>query len=803
MSLGNNDNGSKTQRSRKPRVLFINRSYWPDAEATGQLLTELCEDLADEFDVTVLAGQPNQNPDGQPFQASGLDRRNGVSIRRVAHTRFSKRSFAGKAANLLSYWFMAAFAALRLPRPDMVIVETDPPILCVLGAFLRHWYGCRLVVYLQDIYPDVAVAVGKLPRGPLTAALRRLFFGIYRRADRVIVLSEEMRSLLITSGVGAARIACIPNWTDTQLVKPVREENRFRAEHQQPGKFVVMYSGNVGLCQRLEDVIAAAAILRDRSEIQFLIVGEGALKSQLQRTVRDERLANVTFLSYQPKSRLGESLSAADLHIVPVDPRVTRYLMPSKLYGVLASETPLVAVAPAESDLAKIARDNRCGLVVPPGEPQALADAITWCVANRHESTEMGRRGRELAVAQYDRRLVTQRIANLLDALVGRPITARDTIDHQAATVGRAPLPATIARTPSPATPRRRMPSTTFVKSRRIVVTGGAGFLGRPVCQALEKFGPADIVVPRSADYDLRRRDDILRLLDDAKPQIIVHLAAVVGGIGANRANPGRFFYDNAMMGIQLMEEARLAGVEKFVALATVCSYPKHTPVPFREDDLWAGYPEETNAPYGLAKKMLLVQAQAYRQQYGFNAITLLPVNLYGPRDNFDPASSHVIPALIRKIIEARDAAAPFVEVWGTGNASREFLYVRDAAAAIALATEHYNSPDPVNLGSRQETTIRDLAHLISDLCAYRGQLRFDVNQPDGQPRRCLDTSRAASEFGFRASTTLRDGLIETIAWYEHRRKGAIAEPHPASPPPLPDSVASNVSGLNSVSHVD
>jgi GDP-L-fucose synthase len=802
MISGSSNNGSNTQRSHQPRALFINRSYWPDAEATGQLLTELCEDLAGRFDVTVLAGQPNQNPDGQTFQSSGVERRNGVLIRRVAHTRFSKRSFLGKAANLLSYWFMAALAALRLPRPEIVIVETDPPILCVLGAFLRHWYGCRLIVYLQDIYPDVAVAVGKLPRGPLTAFLRRLFFGIYRRADRVIVLSEEMRSLLISSGVNAARIACIPNWTDTQLVKPVREGNCFRADHHQPGKFLVMYSGNVGLCQRLEDVVAAAALFRDRSEIQFLIVGEGALKAQLQRTVRDDGLSNVQFLSYQPKSRLGESLSAADLHIVPVDPRVTRYLMPSKLYGVLASETPLVAVAPAASDLAKIARDNRCGLVVPPGQPQQLADAILWCVANRDESIAMGRRGRELAVAEYDRRHVTQRIASLLDEVVGRS-TAADTVDHKAATVDHAPLPSATIRITSAAATRRRAPSMSFIKSRRIVVTGGAGFLGRPVCQALEKFGPADIIAPRSAEYDLRRREDILRLLDDAKPQIIVHLAAVVGGIGANRANPGRFFYDNAVMGIQLMEEARLAGVEKFVALATVCSYPKHTPVPFREDDLWAGYPEETNAPYGLAKKMLLVQAQAYRQQYGFNVITLLPVNLFGPRDNFDPASSHVIPALIRKIIEARDAREPFVDVWGTGNASREFLYVRDAAAGIALATEHYNSPEPVNLGSGQETSIRDLAHMVSDLCAYRGQLRFDTHQPDGQPRRCVDTSRAESEFGFRASTTLRDGLIETIAWYEHRRKALSAEPLSASSPPLSDNIASTVSDLGSVSHVD
>jgi len=308
-----------------------------------------------------------------------------------------------------------------------------------------------------------------------------------------------------------------------------------------------------------------------------------------------------------------------------------------------------------------------------------------------------------------------------------------------------------------------------FLRGRRIVVTGGAGFLGRPTCRALEHYEPAAVVVPRSAGYDLREREAVRRLMKDTRPDVVIHLAAVVGGIGANRANPGRFFFDNAIMGIQLMEEARLAGVGKFLGVGTICSYPKHTPVPFREDDLWAGYPEETNAPYGLAKKMLLVQAQAYRQQYGFNAVTLLPVNLYGPGDNFDPEASHVIPALIRKAVEARDAGRPDIPVWGTGAASREFLYVTDAARGIALAAEHYDSPDPVNLGSGREITIRALAELVCELCGYRGTLKWDPGKPDGQPRRCLDTSRAKAAFGFEATTPLRDGLRETIAWYEQR----------------------------------
>jgi GDP-L-fucose synthase len=312
---------------------------------------------------------------------------------------------------------------------------------------------------------------------------------------------------------------------------------------------------------------------------------------------------------------------------------------------------------------------------------------------------------------------------------------------------------------------------------RRLVVTGGAGFLGKFVCRELQHHGPAELFVPRSADFDLRERPAIRRLFQEARPEVVIHLAAVVGGIGANRANPGRYFYDNALMGLQLMEEARLHGVTKFLSVGTICSYPKHTPVPFREEDLWNGYPEETNAPYGLAKKMLLVQAQAYRQQYGFNAVTLLPVNLYGPGDNFDPASSHVIPALIRKAIEARDAGRDHIAAWGTGRASREFLYVADAARAVALAAAHYDDPEPINIGSGSEITIRQLTELICELCGFKGEVRWDPAQPDGQPRRCLDVSRAERALGFKATTGLRDGLIETIAWYERRS----ARPEPAA----------------------
>ena len=325
-----------------------------------------------------------------------------------------------------------------------------------------------------------------------------------------------------------------------------------------------------------------------------------------------------------------------------------------------------------------------------------------------------------------------------------------------------------------------------FWDGKRILVTGGSGFLGSFVVERLQERGCKDIFVPRSKDYDLVEMEAVKRLYRDAKPDIVIHLAARVGGIGANRANPGKFFYDNLMMGVQMMEAGRQGGIEKFVAVGTVCAYPKFTPVPFKEEDLWNGYPEETNAPYGLAKKMLLVQAQAYRQQYDFNAIYLLPVNLYGPRDNFDPESSHVIPALIRKCLDAKHFQAKaeakvkeqpkgpqpepkpghFVTVWGTGKPTREFLYVEDAAEGILLATEKYNKPDPVNLGTGFEISIRDLVDLIAKLTGFKGRITWDSSKPDGQPRRMLDVSKAEKEFGFKAKTSFEEGLRKTIDWY-------------------------------------
>jgi len=305
-----------------------------------------------------------------------------------------------------------------------------------------------------------------------------------------------------------------------------------------------------------------------------------------------------------------------------------------------------------------------------------------------------------------------------------------------------------------------------FWTGKRVCVTGGAGFLGSYVVESLERRGCQSVFVPRRATYDLVDGDAVRRLYADARPDLLIHLAAVVGGIGANRAHPGRFFYDNLMMGVQLLHGGHRAGLEKFVGIGTVCGYPKHTPVPFRESDLWNGYPEETNAPYGLAKKMLLVQSQAYRQEFGTNAIFLLPVNLYGPRDRFDPESSHVIPALIKKCVDARIAGERSIQVWGDGSATREFLHAADAAEGILLAAERYDGGEPVNLGSACEISIRDLVEMIARLAGFDGRIEWDTTKPNGQPRRKLDTSRAKARFGFESRITFEAGLRDTVDWY-------------------------------------
>ena len=404
----------------RPRVLFINRSYWPDAESTGQLLTELCEDLADRFEVTVLAGQPNQNPDQVAFRRRGPERRNGVTIRRVRHTRFPKRFLVGRLVNYLSFLLGALVAALRMPLPDVVVTESDPPLLALIGRVLQR-RGAKLVVYLLDIHPDIAVAMGKLRDGRMVRGLQRILHRVYRGADRIVTPGRDMQQRIARAGIDAREITVLPNWIDTTLVRPVKENNGFRQRHGLAGRFLVMYSGNLGLCQQLGDIIAAAGHLRHRPEILFVLVGDGALKASLEEQVRQLGLTNIRFFPYEPKSRLAESLSAADVHLVPLDPRVADCLMPSKLYGVLASGTPLVAIAPEDCELAQLARTDRLGAVAPPGQPEALADVLQAMHDRQADLAAMGRRARQLAEQSFDRRQITARFGDLLWDVLGNP----------------------------------------------------------------------------------------------------------------------------------------------------------------------------------------------------------------------------------------------------------------------------------------------------------------------------------------------------------------------------------------------
>ncbi len=411
----------------RPRVLFINRSYWPDAEATGQLLTELCEDLSTHFDVHVVTGQPNSNPANEPFRHRGMERRNGVEIHRTRHMRFPKRSLAGRCLNQVSFFLAAFWTTLRLPRPDAVVVETDPFYLAFLGMWLKLRYGCRLIVYLQDIYPDIAVALGTLRKGILAASLRRLLTASYRCADRVVVLSHDMQDVIIENGVSKSRTEILPNWVDTTRVLPVKLQNGFRAGLGMQDKFIVMYSGNMGLSQPLDLVLRAAAALRDRPEIQFLLVGDGVARQRLQVLAGQMELSNVRFLPYQPREDLARSLSAADLHVVAVDPRVYRLLMPCKLYAILASGTPAVVIAPPESELSRTVVEHGVGMAVAPGDVASLVETVSWGVEHRHEMERMGEHARQLAVTQFDRRSMTERFYRLLAAVLDEPWRAAAT----------------------------------------------------------------------------------------------------------------------------------------------------------------------------------------------------------------------------------------------------------------------------------------------------------------------------------------------------------------------------------------
>jgi nucleoside-diphosphate-sugar epimerase/glycosyltransferase involved in cell wall biosynthesis len=763
-----------SRKTAKPSVLILNRSYWPDAEATGQLLTELCEDLAKDFEITVIAGQPNQNPAGIPYKSWGAEHHHGVTIRRVPHLKLGKRSIVGRALSMITYFVGAALTALFASRPQIVVVETDPFLLPLLGRSLQWWHRCKLVVYLQDIYPDVAIAVGKVRDGWFTRLLRRRLFAVYRHADRVIVLGEDMRAVLTDGGIPDDRITSLPNWVDTTRIYPIRLRNLFRLRERLDDKFVVMYSGNMGLCQNLDEILETAELLSDRPNIEFVMIGGGASRARLEETARDKQLSNVRFLPYQPLAELAHSLSAADLHLVPLDPRVTGCLVPSKLYGILAAGVPALVIADERCEASRVVRESDAGRVIAPGHPEQVAATIRWCADHEGERKAMGRRARRLAEREYDRRRTTGRFATLLEHVMGGSAAPIEVRGDVSIAVGNKPdvemHHADSSSAVSWKVPKRSSSRDRFLKGKRIVVTGGTGFLGRFVCRGLELYGPAEIIVPTSAQYDLRDRDAVRDLVRDTNPGVIIHFAAMADELGAERASAGRHFYENAITGLQLMEEARLAGVAKFLSVGNFRSCSRPTELPICEDASGDDSLDETYAPSGLAKKMLLVQSQAYRQQYGLNAITVLPVNVYGPRDSFDPESSDIIPNLIRSVVEARDAGRGQVDVCGTGETFREFLFVRDAARGIVLAAERYNKPQPVRLGSGREIRTRDLAEMICGLGAFSGEIRWDQSLGEGIPQRRTDTSPAEREFGFRASTSLRDGLITTLAWYERHR---------------------------------
>jgi len=400
----------------RPRVLFLNRSYWPDGEATGQLLTELTEDLADRFEVTVVAGHPNSNPSGESYRSVRPEMRCGVRILRVPHSRLPKGWLPGRAINFITFLASATIRALCCRRQEIVVVETDPFLLALVGMALRLRHRACLIVYLQDIHPDLGVAIGRLKESWLTHSLRKCLIWSYRRADRIVVLSRDMRNTLTTAGVAADRITCVPNWIDAALVRPSTTQNRFRRDTGITGDcFVVMYSGNLGATQQLENLVEVADRLRDRSDLLFVMIGNGSAESDLKSDVERRGLTNVRFFPYQPRDTLGESLSAADLHVIMVHPAALAYLMPSKLYGILAASRAIVAAVPARSELAEIVVDRRVGFVVPPGDCDAMASAIVEAIENRAETAAMGTRGRQLALERFDRAHATRRFADILN----------------------------------------------------------------------------------------------------------------------------------------------------------------------------------------------------------------------------------------------------------------------------------------------------------------------------------------------------------------------------------------------------
>lgn len=418
--------------------MFLNRSFWPDVEATGQLLTELCEDLGQEFEPIVIAGQPSQNIERSAFKVWGFQQLGQTQIKRVWHTRFPKRNLLGRLINQVTFMIGCLLAALCTRKVDVVVLQTDPPMLCLLGWILRLRHRCKMVAYLQDVYPDIAKALGKVPDGTLYRLIHRIFYAAYRHCQRIVVLSDDMKTLMLKSGIEEHKLRIVPNWIDASRVYPEKANNSFRIEHGLNGHFLVMYSGNLGLSQRLETLIDAAYQMQHYKEVLFAFVGDGASKLALQKEVEGRGLTNVRFFPYQPKEKLATSLSAADLHVVPIDARVLHCLMPSKLYGVLASGTPALVIAPEYSELARIVQSHRIGITVP--DVESIAWAIEWAYLNRGELAKMGHRGRQLALAQYDRLCSTERFAAVLRECLIRPTAVPHTKPVASPTLRPAPL---------------------------------------------------------------------------------------------------------------------------------------------------------------------------------------------------------------------------------------------------------------------------------------------------------------------------------------------------------------------------
>ena len=749
-------------------LLIVSLHYAPEVTGNAPYTTGLAEHLAQRgHSVTALTGFPSYPMLDADDRGRGMlwkrETIRGVDVRRRWHHVSPRQSLMGRALSEGSF-LLTGLSSVTFARPDAVLGVVPSLSGGLLARLMAGRFGVPYGLIFQDLMGQAVEQGGVSGARLASTSVRALERWAARGAAAVGVIAEGFRPHIESFGVEAGRIHRLRNWT--HIAEPAVGRTAIRERLGLPADAVVcMHAGNMGYKQDLDNVVECARLAAEAApSLLFVLVGDGNRRAQLDALAARYKLPNLRFLPIQPEESFPSVLAAADALIINQRAGVTDMSLPSKLTSYFSAGRPVVAAVEVTSEAAHEIQASGGGLVVAAAEPQALLSALRQLADEPLLAERLGRSGKAWAVENLSPASALKEYERFIDAVAGnQQPTTDDGTDVEPPAVHAAGVEVRIGAS--------RMESDNYWQGKSVMVTGGAGFLGRNVVAKLRERGATKIFVPRSADFDLREKEAIVRALDAGRPDLIIHLAAVVGGIGANRARPGTFFYDNAMMGIQLIEQARLAGVEKFVTVGTVCAYPKHTPTPFREDDLWNGYPEETNAPYGLAKKMLLVQGQAYRQQYGFNVIYLLPVNLYGPDDNADPASSHVIPALIRKFVEAKGRGAHTVVAWGTGSASREFLHVEDAAEGIVLASERYDGADPVNLGAGREVTIRELAETIGRLCKFEGEIVWDSAQPDGQPRRSMDVTRAKELFGFEAKYDFEEGLLRTIELFTAARK--------------------------------